>query len=344
MNTNIAAFLQVIRHCEGTAGKDGYRTLFGGQLFKSFDDHPRIFKKFTMKGKQYTSSAAGAYQFLARTWDSLVKQKLVPSKAFTPENQDIGAIALIKGRKALNDVIEGRFETALFKCNKEWASLPGSPYGQPVKTISYCKQVYENFGGVYMVAPLVAAAASVVAKPFLEAAFKELAKSIPTLGDLFGSGSEVSERNLRAVELAVNVVKDAVGATNEQQAVEIIKADPSQITIANDALKASAFEIRELDTSGISAARAADNYRVDSPMPFWKNSPAFAISALLLPLLYMTVYHVLVGEVALGYSSELKAAVISSVVTGVLGGIIGFWLGSSFTTSRSRGLNSTPTP
>ena len=69
--------------------------------------------------------------------------------------------------------------------------------------------------------------------------------------------------------------------------------------------------------------------------------PAFWISLALLPLLYGTVWLVLTG--AEGFTNELRAAIASSVVTGVLGAVAGFWLGSSFTTSRSRGLGATPT-
>jgi hypothetical protein len=315
--------------------------MFGGALFDSYADHPRITNTFKLrKGGTLSSTAAGAYQFLKKTWDGLVKQH--GYEDFSPENQDRAAIQLIKGRKALLDVEEGRFEQALFKCNKEWASLPGSPYGQPVKTIAYCKQIYEQFGGVYMVAPIVAAVAASAAKPFLEAAFSELSKKLPALGEMFGSGSKVSDRNLAAVELALDVVKGAVGASNEQQAVEIIKADPTQIAIAEAALKANAWEIQGLDLSGVVEARKADNARIDSKVPFWRNSPAFFVTVLLLPLLYMTVWYTLTGTIDGGFSGELKAAVVSSIVTGILGGIIGFWLGASFTTSRSRGLGAVP--
>ena len=72
---------------------------------------------------------------------------------FSPMNQDLGAVALILGRKALDDVIAGRFEQAVIKCNREWASLPGSPYGQPVVTMAKARQVYEAFGGQYSDAP-----------------------------------------------------------------------------------------------------------------------------------------------------------------------------------------------
>ena len=130
---NVIAFLVMLRHGEGTSDGGGYSRLFGGKNFDSFSDHPRSPQTRKMGGKPITSSAAGAYQFLTRTWDGLVKQ--YGFKDFSPESQDLGAVALIKGRKALDDVIAGRFDVAVMKCNKEWASLPGSPYGQPVVTI-----------------------------------------------------------------------------------------------------------------------------------------------------------------------------------------------------------------
>lgn len=142
MAHEIKAFLYMIRYCEGTAGPDGYRTMFGGKLFDSFEDHPRQLVKFKLKGKTYKSSAAGAYQFLQSTWDSLVR--MYGYKDFSPESQDKAAIQLIKGRKAYDDILKGDIVTAIKKCNREWASLPGSPYGQPVKTLDECIKVYSQ--------------------------------------------------------------------------------------------------------------------------------------------------------------------------------------------------------
>ncbi len=145
-NRNVRAFLSMIRYCEGTDGIYGYATMFGGKIFESFADHPRQLKVFKLGGKEYKSSAAGAYQFLQKTWDALVKQH--GYRDFSPESQDYAAIELIRGRRALDDVINGDLKTAIEKCNKEWASLPGSPYGQPVKTYVQCETVYLKNGGV----------------------------------------------------------------------------------------------------------------------------------------------------------------------------------------------------
>ena len=335
LNGNVKAFLAVIRHCEGTDGPDGYRTLFGGGLFDDFSRHPGIAITRTLRGVPITSTAAGAYQFLKRTWDGLVKQYNFPD--FSPFCQDQGAIALIRGRGALADVEAGRFEDAIRKCNKEWASLPGSPYGQPVKTIEYCKRIYEQNGGVYMVAPLVAAAA----KPFVIAAAEALVEQLPTLRKLWGSGSPVAERNADTIELAVNVVKEAVGAKNEQEAVEMVKMDPAAKEAADAAVRANAFDIGGVDLSNVGEARQHDQARAKEVVPFWKTSPAFWVTILLMPLVYLTLIMVLKGDVS-SFTPEVKASVATGVISLTLGGIVGFWLGASFTTSSSRGLNARP--
>lgn len=143
-NPNVQAFLRVIRFAEGTAGPNGYRTMFTGKLFDNgFADHPRV----NNCAGTLCSTAAGAYQFLAKTWDEVAFRLQLPD--FSPESQDIAAVELIRRRGALNDVIAGNFESAIQKVNKEWASMPGSPYGQPTKTIAELKSVYQNNGGSY---------------------------------------------------------------------------------------------------------------------------------------------------------------------------------------------------
>lgn len=138
---NVRALLRVIRRGEGTADEAGYRRLFGGQLFEGFADHPRI--KVT-KGK-YTSTAAGAYQFLSSTWDETAR--VMGLGSFSPANQDKGAVGRIAARGALDDIKAGRFETAVRKISWEWASMPGSPYGQPVISMDTARAVYVDAGG-----------------------------------------------------------------------------------------------------------------------------------------------------------------------------------------------------
>jgi len=145
-NNNVQAFLKAIRWAEGTAGVDGYRTMFTGKLFDGYDKHPNIKHCIPLRsGGQLCSTAAGAYQFLFSTW-SYLKIRLQLSD-FSPANQDLAAVELIREKGALEDVLAGNFDLAVTKVNKVWASLPGSPYGQPVKTLAQLQSVYTNEGG-----------------------------------------------------------------------------------------------------------------------------------------------------------------------------------------------------
>jgi muramidase (phage lysozyme) len=146
LNHNLRAFLAVIRACEGTVGDEGYRALFGwrpgnGKVFDSFADHPR---KRIPYGDTYTT-AAGAYQMLASTYDDAKAHTGVTD--FSPESQDRCAVYLIQRRGALDDVNAGRLRAAISKTNREWASLPGSPYGQPVRTLDFCERTFATHGG-----------------------------------------------------------------------------------------------------------------------------------------------------------------------------------------------------
>jgi muramidase (phage lysozyme) len=159
MSANLRAFLYLVAWAEGTSGKDGYRTIVGGETFDDFSDHPRKVKSGTFStGKAWKSSAAGRYQFLAGTWDECKTALDLPD--FSPESQDAAAVFLIKRRGALHAVEEGNLDQALNILNKEWASLPGSPYGQPTKSLDACREIFRLAGGIEMqragVPPLVA--------------------------------------------------------------------------------------------------------------------------------------------------------------------------------------------
>ena len=147
MNTNTLALLVVIRTGEGTADPDGYRRLFGGELINDLSDHPRRVVRKRLGGRPISSSAAGAYQALRGTWDDFIRA--CGPHDFYPESQDEFAMWCIKRRKALADIEAGRFREAIQKLNKEWASLPESPYGQPVMTWAKAHKIYEESGGLY---------------------------------------------------------------------------------------------------------------------------------------------------------------------------------------------------
>jgi muramidase (phage lysozyme) len=124
---NVRAFLDTIAFAEGT--RERYNYVFTFATFNSYADHPRIKK---CAGK-LCSTAAGRYQFLSKTWDPLARELGLPD--FTPPNQEKATLEIIRRAGAYNNVAKAsvyeNFTAALGKLNTTWASLPGSPYGQP---------------------------------------------------------------------------------------------------------------------------------------------------------------------------------------------------------------------
>lgn len=140
-SNNLKAFLLMLQHAEGTIGANAYRMLFGGELFTDYSVHPnRVIRKSGI-----SSTAAGAYQFLFRTWSSLKQQLALPD--FSPQSQDAAAIELIRQKGALPDVLGGRISSAIVKVQKIWASLPGAGYGQRELKTEELLKFYEKAGG-----------------------------------------------------------------------------------------------------------------------------------------------------------------------------------------------------
>lgn len=145
--SNLKAFLDMIAFAEGTSavkGSDnGYNVLFGGVLFHSYADHPRV-KKFVAR-LNISTTAAGRYQLLSKYYDAYKKLLHLPD--FSPASQDAIATQQIKECRALDDIKEGRFADAVYKCRKIWASLPNAGYGQRERPIALLQEVYEEAGG-----------------------------------------------------------------------------------------------------------------------------------------------------------------------------------------------------
>lgn len=159
-----------------------------------------------------------------------------------------------------------------------------------------------------------------------------LIESIPKLGKLFGSGSEVSERNQAAVGAVLDIVQTATKAVNAQEAVERIKADPAAQQAATKAVEARWFELVEGGGGGVDGARKADAVAIASGEPVWK-SPSFIVAMALLPLVYLIVGAV-VGLFGAPFSEDVRAAIANGIVGLILGGLIGYYYGQS--TSRNR--------
>jgi muramidase (phage lysozyme) len=316
-SANVQAFLRVIRAGESSQDDSAYTVIFGGSHFDSFADHPRKRIPF---GTTF-STAAGAYQFLQRTWDALVKQ--YGFEDFSPANQDQAAVALIAGRGALADVKAGRLHEAIRKCRNEWASLPNSPYGQPTKTSAQAQKVYEQYGGTLAETQAKGKSMSPIILPLLQAA----ASLIPQLGSLFGSGSEVANRNVAAASAVADTLVTATQSVNLQEAVDRIQSDPAARQAATHAIADLWPSITEVGSGGIEAARKAAV--TPGGTPFWHQG-VFWITVGLLPLVYLIVLAALgkweyIGDV----TSETRAQVIGTVLGTIIGGVVGYFYGTS---------------
>jgi muramidase (phage lysozyme) len=362
---NVRAMLDAIAACEGTAGPNGYKTMFGGGLFPSFDRHPGKVVTATMKGKPIASSAAGRYQFLSKTWSTLAERYGFPS--FEPQWQDAGAVALIEGRGALDEVRAGRIVRAVALLNREWASLPGSPYGQPIKTMTFVIDTYLRAGGrLDGGAPIENRTAPPTASPqpaqepagrpdapilietiadapaarqeprmlpaVVAALIPSLIELIPEIGKLFGDGPKTT-KNAQVIQDVAKVVVAATGAPNLQGAVEAMQSDPDALEAARDAVRREWFDLQEKATAA--AHDRMNRYNAQTEIrTIWLGLTFIEwLSAWLVVTGTMAGAYVLVkGEAQFG--NQIIGMVVTLLVIGGVVGVREFWLGTSSESRR----------
>lgn len=147
MTNNQKAFLDTIAWSEGTStvlGSDnGYNVIVGGDLFKSYEDHPRV--KVWLPKLGVDSTAAGRYQLLARYFDAYKKQ--LGLSDFSPASQDTIALQQVRESHAINQIEDGDIDEAIVRCGRIWASFPGSPYGQHTHSVKDLRAVFIKAGG-----------------------------------------------------------------------------------------------------------------------------------------------------------------------------------------------------
>lgn len=348
-SVNVTAFLRVIRAGESSQTDDAYRMMFGGAKFDSFDAHPNI----AHTSGHLTSTAAGAYQFLFKTWTWIVEAIHLPD--FSPLMQDVGAVYLIRGRGALGDVLAGRVGTAISKCCREWASLPGSPYGQPTRTLAQALATYAQYGGtsdaqpggqidtsprhvekapeivhVEQPAPAPAPKGSFMA-PIIAALLPSLIDAIPKLGALFAK-SDTAKTNVKAAEIAFSVAKEALGATNEQEVIARVQSDPAAAATVSKAIEDNWFQLTDAGGGGIDGARKADAATSGGDM---LKSPTFWICLFMLPLVYLFALS-LIGIIGTAtWSDDVRAGLAGSIISAIIGGIVGYYTGQTTTRNRT---------
>ncbi len=166
MNANRKAFLDMLAYSEGTdpsraSINHGYDVIVTGvdgvqEVFTDYSTHPfangRASKVINSHG--LTSNASGRYQFMLRDWVhyrdalGLTNTTDYPDGAFSPAAQDAWAIQLIRERAALPLIDIGQIELAITKVSNLWASLAGSPWGQPTRSMASLIVAYKAAGGV----------------------------------------------------------------------------------------------------------------------------------------------------------------------------------------------------
>ena len=144
-SANEKAVLNAIADAEGTTryANNGYNTQYTGKQFTG-DKHPRQI----LGPSSLRSDAAGRYQFLSTTWDSVMGDPM------TPERQDEGALKLIKRRGV--DISNGLSISEIYRLGGEWASIEGGPdmvkgggYGGQAKySAETFLGMYEKYGGL----------------------------------------------------------------------------------------------------------------------------------------------------------------------------------------------------
>jgi muramidase (phage lysozyme) len=161
---NLAAFLKMIQHSEGTdKAPNPYAVTFGYKFtITDFSDHPAVLGTWhgeplatqrpdgtwTGLGPDYAglvSTAAGAYQIIKPTWLALKARLNLPD--FCANSQDAAATSFIREKGVLDMVNGGQVADAIELCHGIWASLPGSPSGQPQAKIADLIQAYTENGG-----------------------------------------------------------------------------------------------------------------------------------------------------------------------------------------------------
>ncbi len=146
-DANMQAFLAMIRFSEGTAQyPDPWGTYYGGAQFTDKSDHPVNTGALSPITTPWGSTtAAGAYQIILPTWQDLGGKDYYGD--FSDTSQDRAAMDLIERRGATQEVVAGNFANAVHLVAKEWASLPGSPYGQPTHSLDQVAAAYQDAGG-----------------------------------------------------------------------------------------------------------------------------------------------------------------------------------------------------
>lgn len=141
----VRAFLGTIAKAEGTY--DSYDMVVydaaGRGSITDFSRHPNIARTRKIRGKDTTSTAAGRYQIISKTYKGLAKK--TGRTDFTPQSQDLNAVELLRETGAIAALQRGDFDAAAAAAGTQWAGMPGvlgKKHDQPQRTLAKVRAEY----------------------------------------------------------------------------------------------------------------------------------------------------------------------------------------------------------
>jgi muramidase (phage lysozyme) len=151
----VAAFLDLIAHSEGTSTSkntrdDGYDIIVSGvdgpHTFSDYSAHPFAAGRAPIIVRAapalLKSTASGRYQITLPTWRSLCELNTLGT--FSPENQDLAAIDLLRQCHAYELITASKIAAAIEACCETWASFAGNNYGQGGRTLAWLQEEYTS--------------------------------------------------------------------------------------------------------------------------------------------------------------------------------------------------------
>jgi muramidase (phage lysozyme) len=119
-NTNVKAFLQAIGEAEGGGYDFKYGAVKGKKndkwRFTDASTHPGA-------GSGGKTTASGMYQITIDTWRDFGIKRMGLTD-FSPETQDLIAVAMLRSVGVLDSIEAGKLDPALSKASWKWAALP----------------------------------------------------------------------------------------------------------------------------------------------------------------------------------------------------------------------------
>lgn len=366
---NIRAFYAVVRRGESSLDDRAYRMINGGGTFDDFSRHP-----FDGLATRQGGRAAGAAQFIPSTWSEIAAKWGLED--FTPDSQDLGYVACLEKRHAVDLIRQGKFEAAIAACRLEWTSLPGASENHAGWNMDAARALYLDHGGRLDNAELLQPEAPIEDRPqppapapaqqqetamplpilaLISAFGPMISAAIPAVAKLFDRKAESPEK-VAAAQKVIETIVTASGSAGIDEALTKVQTDPAvreQVKAAVLAEPSIAPMLTVEIGGGIAGAREADKVQQSSDKPFYKTSAVFWISMVLLPTVYWYVGSSVVGGVDIpsdwpwyaqlplklfgaAWDSGARVGLANLIVGLVLGGICGVYYGISVTQNKQQ--------